>query len=67
MPSRLNSSSDEQAKYLPHWQCIYCGFRVFTSELDLCEQVCGCGKGEGSWGVVNGHLLKWAETEVPNA
>ena len=55
------TQADDQARYLPHWKCEYCGFRVFESAIELAEQVCGCGKGQGRWHVENGHLLQWAE------
>ena len=48
------------AKALPHWRCE-CGFRVFSPELELAEQVCFCGKGEGCWWLENGHLLAWMD------
>jgi len=41
----------------PHWKCEYCGTRVYSPELDLGRQVCGCGKGKGRWGVINGELI----------
>lgn len=59
--------ADEQAEYLPHWKCVYCGFRWFEAEIVLAEVVCGCGKGEGRWMLENGHLVKWAEEQLQSA
>lgn len=41
----------------PHWKCEYCGTRLYNPSITLAKQVCGCGKGKGRWGVINGELI----------
>ncbi len=59
----LETDPDREVQ-APHWKCEYCGTRVYNPELDLHRQVCGCGKGKGRWGVINGELI--GKVEVPS-
>ena len=57
------TTEKEDFSKIPHWKCWNCGTRDKGPGLDLETQVCGCGKGAGTWGVENGHLIK-ANAEV---